>query len=146
MDELNKLLVIGLGISENILNYTAKTKLQTELGALHYQGYITSTLANQNFVNLEAQQKRGEVMGLPSFQSATASFSLKFGTAQFDKHLEQKFKNGLNQKPLAPGQALRMSVDEGIGNCNKSPKYKLRQVTNRAPDELFKNNFRQVRP
>jgi hypothetical protein len=146
MNELNKLLVIGLGISENMSNPAAKTKLQTKLGFLYHQGYVACTLANQQLTNLEQQQKRGEGIGLSSFQSSIGSVNLKPCTAYFDKYLEQQFQKSLNQKSLSPDQALKMSVDEGAGNCNKSSKHKLRKVTNRAPDELFQNNFRRVKP
>jgi hypothetical protein len=145
MQKLDTYYLIGMGVCENISTPLAKTMLQKELAALHYQGYATVTQASQRFANLEEQQKRGEVAGLPSFQSLSATGSLKPGTPEFEKYLKQKELKGLNQTPLAKDAALEMSQVNKIGDCNKSFKHKLRCVGDRSQDELFQNNFTESR-
>lgn len=99
LKQLNQYYIIGIGICENISEPLAKELLQKELAAVHYNGYATAMQAGQRFADLEEKQKQGgEVTGLPSFQSSSATGSPEPGTPQFVKDLQQKRKMVLKKK------------------------------------------------
>jgi hypothetical protein len=144
LKQLDASYIIGMGICENISEPLAKQMLQNELASVHYQGYATATQAGQNFANLEKEQARGEVTGLPSFQPSNSTISPEPSTPQFASHLEQNRQMVLKQTSLAKEEALTVSAKVKIGDCTKSSKHQLRQVSDRPDHEIFKNKFRRV--
>ncbi len=94
--------------------------------------------------NLEKEQAQGEVTGLPSFQPSNSTISPEPSTPQFASHLEQNRQMALKQTSLAKEEALTVSAKVKIGDCTKSSKHQLRQVSDRPDHEIFKNKFRRV--
>jgi hypothetical protein len=82
---------------------------------------------------------------LPSYNSPSGALSVKPGTPEYAKYLEQKRLAGLNQIRLDKTEALEKSRESKIGDCNTSDKHPIRCVVGPPPDDVFKNSFRESR-
>lgn len=141
-NEINHIYLIGMAVVENISQGNAKIRLQTELAQMHHNGYAALYDVGSRHGRLQDQEKLGKATNVPSFNSQSG-ISVKPGTPEYEKYIEQKRVAGLKQTPLDKDEGLQLSRYKKIGDFNKSEKHDIRSVDDRPADQLFKNNFRE---
>lgn len=142
--ELTANYVMGLGITEHIFQENARIRLQIQLSQIYQDGHETLKAVGWRYAKLLDKQKLGEAENVPSFNSQSGTSSIKPGTPEYDKYIDQSKVAGLKQTPLDRDEALELSRDKKIGDVNKADKHEIRRVGGDRPkDELFLNTFRQ---